>query len=99
MAKGIRYPEEKKQEVVDFVIAYNNEHNGRGGVANASKKFEIASLTIKAWYDKATGGVGNVSKSKALFKLGELQADIEKAEAELSKLQAKYDSYKEIAGL
>jgi transposase-like protein len=48
-----RYTPEQKQEVIDFVIAYNKA-NGRGGPSNASKKFSISPLTVVAWL-KAAG--------------------------------------------
>jgi len=47
-ATGVRYSDSKKQEVVDFVIAYNSA-NGRGGQSAASKKFKVTPLTISAW--------------------------------------------------
>lgn len=45
---GSRYTPEQKQEVVDFVVSYN-EANGRGGPSNAAKKFSISPLTVVAW--------------------------------------------------
>jgi len=50
---GVRYPAEKKQEVVDFVTSYNAA-NGRGGQNQAVKKFGLSVLTVAAWL-KATG--------------------------------------------
>jgi transposase-like protein len=50
---GSRYTPEQKQEVIDFVVAYNKA-NGRGGPSNASKKFGISPLTVVAWL-KAAG--------------------------------------------
>lgn len=46
--KGIRYSTAKKQQVVDFVVAYNAK-NGRGGQNQASKKFKLSVLTVAAW--------------------------------------------------
>jgi len=51
--KGKRYSKEEKQKVVDFVNQYNADHNGRGGVANATKEFGITAMTIKSWMDKS----------------------------------------------
>lgn len=51
--KGVRYSPEKKKEVVDFVVAYN-EKNGRGGQNQAAKKFKLSVLTVSAWL-KASG--------------------------------------------
>jgi transposase-like protein len=46
--KGKRYTAAEKVEVLNWVNDYNVTH-GRGGVANASKKFEITQLTIHNW--------------------------------------------------
>lgn len=46
--KGKRYTDEEKQEIVNFVNDYNAA-NGRGGAANASKKFGVSQLTVGAW--------------------------------------------------
>lgn len=51
-ARSSRYTDEQKQEVVDFVVAYN-EANGRGGASTASKKFGVAPLSINAWLNAA----------------------------------------------
>lgn len=50
---GVRYPAEKKQEVVDFVTSYNAA-NGRGGQNQAVKKFGLSVITVAAWL-KASG--------------------------------------------
>jgi transposase-like protein len=52
--KGVRYTTEQKQEVVDFVAAYN-EANGRGGQSQAAKRYNLSVLTVSAWL-KALGG-------------------------------------------
>ena len=49
----VRYPQEFKKEVVDFVEAYNAA-NGRGGQNQAAKNFKISVLTVSAWL-KAAG--------------------------------------------
>jgi transposase-like protein len=49
--KGKRYTDDEKQKIVDFVNSYN-EANGRGGAANASKKFGVSQLTVGAWLKK-----------------------------------------------
>lgn len=51
--KGVRYPDEFKKEVVDFVNSYN-ETNGRGGQNQAAKKFNLSVLTVSSWL-KAAG--------------------------------------------
>jgi len=60
--KGVRYSPEKKQQVVDFVVAYNDK-KGRGGQNQAAKKFKISVLTVSAWLKAA--GVKKVSKKVA----------------------------------
>ena len=89
--KGTRYPKEKKQEVVNFVLNYNSENKGRGGVANASKKYNITAMTIKAWVDKFGGGVGFIKgsgKADIFIQLAEIQKQIEVKQAELSQLES-----------
>lgn len=49
---AIRYSEEKKKEVLDWLQEYDGE-NGRGGQTEAAKKFGISSLTIAQWRKKA----------------------------------------------
>jgi transposase-like protein len=51
--KGVRYPQEFKNEVVDYVESYNATH-GRGGQNQAAKKFKLSVLTVSAWL-KAAG--------------------------------------------
>ncbi|MDP3849321.1 MAG: hypothetical protein Q8Q59_02375 [Luteolibacter sp.] len=58
--KGIRYTPEQKQEVVDFVTAYNAA-NGRGGQSRAADKFKTSVLTVSAWLKAA----GNKKGTKA----------------------------------
>lgn len=63
-----RYDESFKEEVVNYVKKYNEEH-GRGGQSAAAKKFApITGLTIRAWLDKAgveTPGKGGRKRAKA----------------------------------
>lgn len=51
--KGIRYTDEQKQEVTDFVVSYNAANGGRGGPSNAAKKFNVSVLTVGAWLKRA----------------------------------------------
>ena len=62
--KGKRYTDEEKQEIVDFVNEYNAA-KGRGGAANASKKFGVSQLTIGAWLKKGKGGATKKVKAAA----------------------------------
>lgn len=104
--KGKRYTAEEKNEIVAFVQKYNDE-NGRGGQSTASKKFGISQLTISSWLKSDTSvvvkrgrkpGSGKASKggsySARINSLTSLAAQIDKAEAELEKLKAKFHSLK-----
>lgn len=61
--KGIRYSTQKKQQVVDFVAAYNAK-KGRGGQNQAAKKFNLSVLTVSAWL-RAYGAKKPVKKAVA----------------------------------
>ncbi len=58
-AKGIRYTDAQKQEVVDFATSYNAT-NSRGGQSKAAEKFGISPLTVAAWL--AASGAPKASK-------------------------------------
>lgn len=65
MGRGSRYAAEKKQEIIDYVIAYNAAH-GRGGQSKAVAKYKLSAITCASWL-KAAGvptGKGAV-KTKA----------------------------------
>ena len=110
--KGKRYTAEEKSEILGFVEKHNAE-NGRGGQSAAAKKFGISQLSIASWLKSSGGAVsskrgrkgavavkGGASKgnfSKKLSELSAVAAQIDKAEAELAKLRAKFNSLK--AGL
>jgi transposase-like protein len=51
--RGSRYTPEKKQEILDYVSAYNAKH-GRGGQSQAVAKFKVSPITCAAWL-KAAG--------------------------------------------
>ena len=105
--KGVRYTAEQKQEVVDFVTAYN-ANNGRGGQSQAAKKFSLSVLTVSSWLKSAgkKGGKGVVKAVKAakatsaspsaltskIASLIEVGDQLRKAESETEKLRAKYDA-------
>ena len=74
--KGVRYSPEKKQEVVDFVAAYNAK-NGRGGQNQAAKKFKLSVLTVSAWL-KASGAKKPASK-KIVTKVAKATKKAQKA--------------------
>jgi len=105
---GKRYSATEKQEVVNFVNAYNAS-NGRGGQSEAARKFNISILTVSAWLKKsgnkvAKGGTA-VASSKASAKVSsaltskvasllQMSDRIVKAENELAKLRAGFESMK-----
>lgn len=102
---GKRYSTAEKQEVVDFVNAYNAS-NGRGGQSEAARKFNISILTVSAWLKKSGSKVAKVAKgAKASAKVSsalstkvasliKMSDQIAKAEAELAKLRAGFESLK-----
>jgi transposase len=91
--------------VVDFVNAYNAK-NGRGGQSEAARKFNISILTVSAWLKKSGSKAGKaVVSGKASAKVSsaltskvasliQMSDRIHKAEAELAKLRAGYESLK-----
>lgn len=107
--KGKRYTDAEKKEIISYVEKVNAE-KGRGGQSAASKKFGISQLTISSWLKSSgakpastpsaaaappskgvAGGSGISSKLNSLLALGN---EIEKAERELTKLKAKFNSVK-----
>ncbi len=100
-AKGRRYTAKEKAEIIAFVDKVNAD-KGRGGQSAASKKYKISPLTISSWIRSGSGG-GIVSSGgaavagpigKKLSKLQALHDQIAKAEKELSKLKAQFNSLK-----
>ncbi|MDB4332972.1 terminase small subunit [Akkermansiaceae bacterium] len=96
--KGKRYTAAEKAEVLNWVNDYNVTH-GRGGVANASKKFEITQLTIHNWVRQggavmSLGGGSRVAPnhSGVLRQLADLLDQISERETELNKLRKEYDA-------
>jgi transposase-like protein len=61
VSTGVRYPEELKKQVIEFVEKHNSE-KGRGGQSAASSKFKITPLTIATWL-KAAGVKSSASKT------------------------------------
>jgi len=61
-AKGIRYTDAQKKEVVDFATSYNAS-NGRGGQSKAAEKFGVSQLTVAGWLK--AGGVPASKSAKA----------------------------------
>lgn len=96
--KGKRYTAAEKAEVLNWVNGYNVTH-GRGGVANANKKFEITQLTIHNWVRQggaamsSGGGMRGISSNHSglLRQLADLLDQISERETELNKLRKEYD--------
>lgn len=105
---GKRYSAAEKQEVIDFVNSYNAS-NGRGGQSEAARKFNISILTVSAWLKKSGNKVAKAGKTIAggkssakvtsaltakVASLIQMSDRIQKAELELAKLRAGYESLK-----
>ena len=97
--KGVRYSPEFKQEVVDFVDAYNSS-NGRGGQSQAASKYGLSVLTVSSWL-KGAGAKGGSKSSKSggsstlnakFASLIEVSDQLRQSERETEKLRAKYDA-------
>lgn len=56
---ALRYTEEEKKEIVDFVLAYNAA-NKRGGQAKATQKYNVSPVTLNSWLK--TSEASTVSK-------------------------------------
>lgn len=108
-SKGKRYTDEEKSKITSFVEKHNAE-NGRGGQSAAAKEFGISQLTIASWLKSAPSAGGAKRGKKGAVKAGKggsfsakltalasLATQIDKAEAELEKLKAKFKALK--AGL
>jgi transposase-like protein len=61
--KGIRYTDEQKKEITNFVADYNAANN-RGGQAKASEKYGVSQLTISNWI-KGSGTSSKKGKKAA----------------------------------
>lgn len=96
--KGKRYTAAEKAEVLNWVNDYNAKH-GRGGVANASKEFEITQLTIHNWVRQGGAAMRSganlrvvANHSGILRELADLLDQISERESELSSLRGEYDA-------
>lgn len=99
-AKGKRYSDKEKAEIIAFVEKVNAE-KGRGGQSAASAKFGISQLTISSWLKSGKGGatVTKGGKVKGNFaskmnKMSALAIQIDKAETELGKLKSQFEALK-----
>lgn len=107
--RGKRYSSAQKAKIIAFVEKVNAE-KGRGGVAQASRKFGVSQLTIHAWIKK--GGKPVIPRKKptiarrkgargrrpaggdVLDQLVAIRADIQALENELSAKQAQFEKLK-----
>ena len=103
-AKGRRYTQAEKADILAYVDKVNAE-KGRGGQSAASKKFKISPLTISSWIRSGAGGAGGLTISastssvsgpigKKLAKLQALHDQITRSEKELSKLKGQFNALK-----
>ncbi len=95
--KGKRYTAAEKADVLNWVNDYNVKH-GRGGVANASKKFKITQLTIHNWVRQGGAAIGSrngtrvaPNQAETLRQLADLLDEITQRETELCGLRKDYD--------
>lgn len=84
-AKAKRYTDEKKQEILDFIVA-----QGRGGQTKAVKKYKVTAATIAAWKKKA-GGASAPAKSKGGSKELQTVRELERLLNEIASTEAKLD--------
>jgi hypothetical protein len=101
-AKGRRYTQAEKADILAFVDKVNAE-KGRGGQSAASKKFKISPLTISSWIRSGVGGPkistsasGTISGpiGKKLAKLQALHDQISRTEKELAKMKVQFNTLK-----
>ena len=79
IGRGSRYTPEKKQEIIDFVTAYNAK-NGRGGQSKAVAKYKLSPITCASWL-KAAG----VPTGRGLLKKGKAVKTVKKAAKKAAK--------------
>ncbi len=82
---ALRYTEEEKKEIVDFVLAYNAA-NKRGGQAKATQKYKVSPVTLNAWLKAGEASI--VSKTAKKTSKQVAKAAKESAKKELEKVPA-----------
>ncbi len=98
IGRGKRYTRAEKVKILTFVDKYNAT-NGRGGAAEASRKFGVSQLTIGNWLRSAGSPApkrkkSNIDVDKALKRLSELHKEIGQAEAKYNALCKEYAELK-----
>ncbi len=96
--RGKRYTTKQKADILSFVDKHN-ALNGRGGAAEASRKFDVSQLTIGNWQKEAGSPSPKRKKNtgdinKAIKRLGELHKEMAAKETELDKLRKEYAKLK-----
>ncbi len=96
--RGKRYTAKQKADILTFVDKHN-ALNGRGGAAEASRKFDVSQLTIGNWQKEAGSPSPKRKKStgdvnKAIKRLGEIHKEMATIESELDKLRKEYAKLK-----
>jgi len=86
-ARGTRYSTKEKSNILLFVDKFNAK-NGRGGAAEAARKFNITQLTISKWM-KETGSP--TPKRKSTVDFDKTVTKLTKIHAEMASLQTKLD--------
>jgi hypothetical protein len=100
-SKGVRYSEDQKKAVIDFVNQVNAER-GRGGVTAAVKKFGVTALTISNWIKKigapavtsAAPAKAESSSEAVLKSLLSLQEEITGLQQQLAAKRKVFDQLK-----
>lgn len=87
-ATGVRYSDDLKQQVVDFVETYNSQ-NGRGGQSAAANKFNITPLTIATWL-KAAGAKKPAKKATKAAATKAAKKAAKKTKGGASKMGVRY---------
>ena len=94
-AKAKRYTDEKKREILDFIVA-----QGRGGQTKAVKKYKVTAATIIAWKKKVGGASapaifkGGSKELKTVRELERLLNEIASTEVKLDDLRKRYKQVK-----
>lgn len=97
------YSDEQKKEIVDYVNQWNAEHN-RGGLSQASKKFNVSFVTLKKWIKespkngkkKSEKKVNGEKKNETISsKVMEHIGNIEKYKEQIIELQSMIEQEKE----
>ncbi len=97
-ARGKRYTNAQKTQVLAYVDKVNDEQ-GRGGVTAASKKYGVTPLSISNWLKRKrindqTAMMSNADYAVKLRELADLHEVIVRKEEELQDLRDQYHNVK-----